>query len=134
MDLPSSRVTPMNTCPGLRPRWCPKYLPCRIQDCCLPGASKPSAFTFSYQRLILMSTTIHISGLNTEPVSLFPLASDSRYRAYPQSSLPACRLRFSWMGLESLSTLTHWVTITNFLPRGGIPKVSDLPRHEDDSC
>jgi len=27
LDLPSSRATPLNTCPGLRPRWCPEYLP-----------------------------------------------------------------------------------------------------------
>ena len=78
-----------------------------------------------------MSTTIHVSGLNTKPVSLIPLASDSRFRVYPQSSLPACWLRFSWMGLESVSTLTHWVTMTNFFLRGRIPKVSDLSRHEN---
>jgi len=36
LDLPSLRVTPMNTCPGLRPRWCPGHLPQRMQDCCLP--------------------------------------------------------------------------------------------------
>ena len=27
LALPSSQVTPMCTCPGLRPRWCPKYSP-----------------------------------------------------------------------------------------------------------
>jgi hypothetical protein len=35
--LPSSRVTPMATCPALRPRWCPEPLPYRVQDCCLPA-------------------------------------------------------------------------------------------------
>ena len=34
--LPSSRVTPLNACPALRPRWCPARLPCRELDCCLP--------------------------------------------------------------------------------------------------
>ena len=34
--LPSSRITPLNACPDLRPRWCPACLPCRRQDCCLP--------------------------------------------------------------------------------------------------
>jgi hypothetical protein len=34
--LPSSRATPMDACPALRPRWCPQYSPLRIQDCCLP--------------------------------------------------------------------------------------------------
>ena len=35
--LPSSRATPVNTCPALRPRWCPAYSPSRTQDCCLPA-------------------------------------------------------------------------------------------------
>src|SRR5215510_1377945 len=35
--LPSSRVTPMKTCPALRPRWCPDCSPSRLQDCCLPA-------------------------------------------------------------------------------------------------
>jgi hypothetical protein len=39
--LPSSRITPLNTCPALRPRWCPSRLPWRGQDCCLPvGADR----------------------------------------------------------------------------------------------
>jgi len=37
MALPSSRATPVNTCPALRPRWCPAYSPSRTQDCCLPA-------------------------------------------------------------------------------------------------
>ena len=36
LALPSSRVTPVEACPALRPRWCPVYSPYRIQDCCLP--------------------------------------------------------------------------------------------------
>ena len=35
--LPSSRATPMDTCPTLRPRWCPEHLPWRTRDCCLPA-------------------------------------------------------------------------------------------------
>jgi hypothetical protein len=35
--LPSSRATPMNACPALRPRWCPDRSPLRLQDCCLPA-------------------------------------------------------------------------------------------------
>ena len=35
--LPSSRVTPVKTCPALRPRWCPDHSPSRLQDCCLPA-------------------------------------------------------------------------------------------------
>ena len=35
--LPRSRATPMAACPALRPRWCPRHLPWRVQDCCLPA-------------------------------------------------------------------------------------------------
>jgi hypothetical protein len=35
--LPRSRVTPMNACPALRPRWCPRHLPLRVQDSGLPA-------------------------------------------------------------------------------------------------
>jgi hypothetical protein len=34
--LPSSQVPPLETCPALRPRWCPAHSPKRTQDCCLP--------------------------------------------------------------------------------------------------
>jgi len=34
--LPSSRFTPLSTCPALRPRWGPARSPWRAQDCCLP--------------------------------------------------------------------------------------------------
>jgi hypothetical protein len=34
--LPSSRVTPLSTCPGLRPRWYPSHSPYRIKGCCIP--------------------------------------------------------------------------------------------------
>ena len=34
--LPSSRATPVDACPALRPRWCPQCSPKRTQDCCLP--------------------------------------------------------------------------------------------------
>jgi hypothetical protein len=43
--LPSSRATPVKTCPALRPRWCPAYSPSHPQDCCLPatGNRRPSS-------------------------------------------------------------------------------------------
>jgi hypothetical protein len=37
--LPSSRVTPVRPCPALRPRWCPRLLPLRVWDCCLPATA-----------------------------------------------------------------------------------------------
>ncbi len=70
-DLPISRATLMNTCSGLRPRWCPDDSPLS-QSGLLPSArSKVSAFIRQW-RIYPMTTTIHISGLNTEPASLIP--------------------------------------------------------------
>ena len=43
LALPSSRVTPVNACPALRPRWCPGHAPWRLQDCCLPATAHRSA-------------------------------------------------------------------------------------------
>ena len=70
--LPSSRATPMNACPALRPRWCPAHSPWRTQDCCLPVHWKPSAFPSIPLEDILLSTTIHISGLNHAAYLLAP--------------------------------------------------------------
>ena len=101
LDLPSSRVTPVNTCPDLRPRWCPAHLPYRVQDCCFPTGANASAFTSIPMRLIPMTTIIHISGLNTEPASLPPPASDSPYGVYLRIWLLTCWLCFSQVGLDS---------------------------------
>jgi hypothetical protein len=63
--LSSSRVTPLSACPALRPRWCPKHLASRLQDCCLPGAANRrlsrSTSTSGYPP---RTTTILISGLD----------------------------------------------------------------------
>src|SRR5438093_402598 len=32
-----SRVPPVTACPALRPRWCPRRLPERVEGCCLPA-------------------------------------------------------------------------------------------------
>src|SRR5882724_4791563 len=61
--LPSSRITPLPTCPALRPRWCPARSPCRGQDCCLP-ADAHSRLWVRFPRLILLSTIIHFSEFN----------------------------------------------------------------------
>ena len=46
-----------------------------------------------------MTTIIHFSGLNTDPVSLIHLASDLRLRVCLQVSLLPCWLNFGQMGL-----------------------------------
>ena len=50
---------------------------------------------------ILMTTTLHISRLNTGPAFLIHPASDSRYRAYPRTSLLTGWLDVSQVGLGS---------------------------------
>jgi hypothetical protein len=72
--LPSSRVTPLEACPALRPRWCPGGKPPGVapgyhSPGLLPSARcRTSAFTVTPLDvdawLILRTTTIQISGLN----------------------------------------------------------------------
>ena len=62
--LPSSRVTPLNTCPALRPRWCPTGSPWCVRGCCLPvGGSR--RLWLRLLEAILLSTTIRFSGFNS---------------------------------------------------------------------
>src|SRR5205823_1440502 len=70
--LPSSRVTPLHACPALRPRWCPAHSPCRIQDCCLPATARRRLSLATALRTILLTTTIHISGLHHAACILVP--------------------------------------------------------------
>ena len=83
----------------------------------LPSGPLHAVGFLPHREIILMTTTIHISGLNTEPAldpgsspgqaliqgpaSLFRPASDSRFRAYPRTSLLTCWLDFSQVGLGS---------------------------------
>ena len=62
-----------------------------------------------------MTTTIHFSGLYTEPAPLFHPASYSGYPACTWTSLLTCWLSFNQVGLSQY-VITHWVTITNFIP------------------
>ncbi len=119
----------MNTCPGLKPRWCPAYSPLRNQDCCLPvrGDRRLSSHTSGN---IPVTTTIHFSGLNTQPASSIHPASDSPLRAGPRTSLLTWWLTFSQVGLESLLILTHWVTLSNFILPCRNPNDLSLSRHD----
>ena len=54
---------------------------------------------------------------------LDPLASDSRYRAYQQTSLLTCRLGFGQVGLAAVAA-THPLAGNNqFLSRTGLPRL-----------
>ena len=62
-----------------------------------------------------MTTTIHFSGLNTRPGFSFRPALHSGCPVCTWTSLPSRWLTFTRVGL-SLSAITHWITITNFIP------------------
>ena len=83
---------------------------------------RPSAFTSNIPEVIIRPR-LPISGLNTEPASLIHLASDSRYRAYPQTSLLTCRLGFGQVGLVSIADTHPLVRINQFLSRMGFPRL-----------
>jgi len=55
---------------------------------------------FLFSRIITLTTTIHFSGLDTEPAILIHPAPDSRYRAYLRISLLTCWLNFGQVGLS----------------------------------
>jgi hypothetical protein len=80
-------------------------------------------FHFQYPGSYHQTTIIDFSGLNTEPASLIHLASDSRYRAYPQTSLLTCRLGFGQVGLVSIADTHSLVRINQFLSRMGFPRL-----------
>ena len=76
-----------------------------------------------------MTTTLHFSGLNTDPLFLIHLASDSRCRVYPQVSLLPCRPDFSQVGLVLFNT--HPLGNTNqFHLFSENPEVPNLSRHK----
>ena len=120
--LPRSRVTPLDACPALRPRWCPRHSPLRVEDCCLPATGNRRLSLATPLRAILLSTTIRISGLHhaaclrATPGSVHPLAT------MHAGSLRTCWLGWGQVGLEPSSVLTHWVTTTNFMGFLPIPR------------
>ena len=99
LALPSSRVTPINACPALRPRWYPDHSPCRNQDYSLP--THQNRRLSPAERDYPFGPPLYIfRGSITQPASLIHLASDFRYRFCPQVSLLPCWLGFGQVGLE----------------------------------
>ena len=98
-----------------------------------PGAAIPIN-----REITLLTATKAISGLNTQPVehpvifgapSIHP-ASYSHCWACTWTALLTCRLRFGQVGLEPCAALTHWVTISNFIPPFENPNDLGLTWHE----
>jgi hypothetical protein len=76
-----------------------------------------SAFTSKAPEAILKPRVKDLSGLYTEPAFLIHLASDSRYRVYPQTSLLTCRLGFGQVGLVTIAATHPLVRYNQFLSR-----------------
>ena len=94
--LPRSRVPLVETCPALRPRWCPAYSPYRTQDCCLPVRA--------HRRL---TTTLHISGLNHAACLLAPPGS-----VRPLTGRHAGSLLTGWLGFNQVGLEPYWLAPT----------------------
>jgi hypothetical protein len=50
LDLQSPQATPMNACPGLRPRWCPRHIAIAHPELLPSAGCKASAFLSRYIR------------------------------------------------------------------------------------
>ena len=117
MDLPSPQATPMNACPGLRPRWCPRHIAKSAPRTAAFRRMQSVGFPLPLHReIILMTTTTSISGLNTQPAPSIHPASYSHCWVCTWTSLLTCRLHFDQVGLELQTALTHWVTLSNLIP------------------
>jgi hypothetical protein len=101
MALPSSRVTPMKTCPALRPRWCPQRIalarPGLLPSTPLHGVGFPPSCKSAYPngpRLYLFRGSI------TRPVFSLPPASYTPLLESHADSLLTYWLGFGQVGLE----------------------------------
>ena len=93
--LPSSRITPLNTCSVLRSRWCPLNIALTLLGLLPSSAFNPVGF-HRYPRLILLTTTIHFSGFNHAACALaFPLL-----RTPPLSDRTSVPLQARWLTFD----------------------------------
>ena len=92
-----SQVTPLSSCPALRPRWCPEHSPLAHPGLLPSTRLTVSAFPLIW-RLSYRPRLYKFRGSITRPVLSLPLASDACYQVYPQGSLLTCWLDFSQVG------------------------------------
>lgn len=113
--LPSSRATPMNTCPVLRPRWCPSLLAITQERAAAFRCMKYVGFvSFREKRLSFWTTTIHISGFNLTACILATPGSIPLITETHAGSLRTCLAQaLAWSDLPC--GLTGWVTSTSFI-------------------
>jgi len=112
--LPSSRATPMSTCPVLRPRWCPLILAVTQEGTAAFRLVHYVGFLFPREgRLSLSTTTIHISGFNLTACTLATPGSAPFITETHAGSLRTCWLSSSPVGLALWRT--DWVASTSFI-------------------
>jgi hypothetical protein len=122
MALPSSRATPMDACPALRPRWCPAHSPLRAQDCGLPASgNRRLSSPYTPERYPAVHDSTHFGarsrGLHPRYTRLrTPPCGDARGFA---TDLLA---RLSSGGIGAVLARTHWVTTTNFMGFRPVPR------------
>ena len=103
--LPSSRATPVSTCPDLRPRWCPSPLAMtRERTAAFRWMHCVGFFSPRVGRLSLRTTIIHISGLNSAACTLATSGSIHLITEVHADSLRTCRLNVGPVGLALLLT------------------------------
>ena len=130
LALPSSRVTPMDTCPALRPRWCPEHSPWRIPDCCLPATAYRRLSLTTALRIILWTTTLHIAELHHAAYILVP-SSFARPLLGVHVDFTSDLLAKLWSGGTCTSHGVHPLGTNNqFHGISPNSKVSGLPWHE----
>jgi hypothetical protein len=98
--LPRAPVPPLQTCPALRPRWCPAPSPTRTQDCGLPATGN--------RRL---PTTLPFSGLH--PAACL-LATPGFVR--PLAGRHAGSLLTGWRGFEQVGLEPYGLAPTGKRP------------------
>ncbi len=98
----------------------------RLSPACAGLSLCPPLYIFRGSMTQTCGTSRFIGASSIHP------ASDSRLRACPWISLLIRQggLSFSQVGLRSILILTHWVTISNFIPPSGNPNDLCLTRHD----
>jgi hypothetical protein len=129
LALPSSQATPLDACPGLRPRWCPEHLPYRVQTYCLPNSLSRRLYFWlskSYHR----DHNHKFFGAQYRACILDPSGFELPLPGLP-SDFTTDLLAMLWSGGTCATTArTHWVATTNFIPQPGFPEALDLARRE----
>jgi hypothetical protein len=109
--LPRSPVPPMPACPALRPRWCPGYVPCRPQDCCLPATGHRRLSPHDLLRTILLSTTLRFAGLHHAACLLAPPGT-----IHPCAGMHAGALLTCWRGFDQVGLEPYRLAPTGYQP------------------